>query len=116
MTVVGLLCMPVSVAEAVLRYRLWDLDRLISRTVTHLLVTGLLVLPYLPDRGADPGVAVAASLGQLGLEGGLRSAARPGRCCWSTSTGSRPTTTPSPPVGDALLAGWPPRRHRRPRR
>jgi hypothetical protein len=47
MTVVGLLCMPVSVAVAVLRYRLWDLDRLISRTVTYLLVTGLLVLPYL---------------------------------------------------------------------
>jgi hypothetical protein len=47
MTVVGLLCMPVSVAVAVLRYRLWDLDRLISRTVTYVLVTGLLVLPYL---------------------------------------------------------------------
>jgi hypothetical protein len=47
MTVVGLLCMPVSVAVAVLRYRLWDLDRLVSRTVTYVLVTGLLVLPYL---------------------------------------------------------------------
>jgi hypothetical protein len=44
-TVVGLLAMPVSVA--VLRYRLWDLDRLVSRTVTYLLLTGLLVLPYL---------------------------------------------------------------------
>jgi hypothetical protein len=39
--------MPVTVAVAVLRYRLWDLDRLISRTVTYALVTGLLVLPYL---------------------------------------------------------------------
>jgi hypothetical protein len=47
MTVVGLLCMPVSVAVAVLRYRLWDLDRLVSRTVTYALITGLLVLPYL---------------------------------------------------------------------
>jgi hypothetical protein len=45
--VVGVLCVPVSVAVAVLRYRLWDLDRLVSRTVTYALVTALLVLPYL---------------------------------------------------------------------
>jgi hypothetical protein len=45
--VVGVLCVPVAVAVAVLRYRLWDLDRLVSRTVTYVLVTGLLVLPYL---------------------------------------------------------------------
>jgi hypothetical protein len=44
---VGLLAMPVSVAVAVLRYRLWDLDRLVSRTVTYALLTGLLILPYL---------------------------------------------------------------------
>jgi hypothetical protein len=43
----ALLCPPVAIAVAVLRYRLWDLDRLISRTVTYLLVTALLVLPYL---------------------------------------------------------------------
>jgi hypothetical protein len=42
-----LLCVPVAVAVAVLRYRLWDLDRLVSRTVTYALVTGLLVVPYL---------------------------------------------------------------------
>jgi hypothetical protein len=41
------LCIPVGVAVAVLRYRLWDLDRLVSRTVTYALVTGLLVVPYL---------------------------------------------------------------------
>jgi hypothetical protein len=44
---VGLLCPPVGVAVAVLRYRLWDLDRLVSRTVTYTLVTALLVAPYL---------------------------------------------------------------------
>jgi hypothetical protein len=44
---VGLLCPPAGVAVAVLRYRLWDLDRLVSRTVTYALVTALLVVPYL---------------------------------------------------------------------
>jgi hypothetical protein len=43
----AVLCVPVGVAVAVLRYRLWELDRLVSRTVTYALVTALLVLPYL---------------------------------------------------------------------
>ncbi|MFL6295133.1 MAG: hypothetical protein ACJ75M_04695 [Actinomycetes bacterium] len=42
-----ILCVPVTVAVAVLRYRLWDLDRLVSRTVTYAVVTALLVVPYL---------------------------------------------------------------------
>jgi hypothetical protein len=41
------LCVPVAVAVAVLRSRLWDLDRLVSRTVTYATVTALLVVPYL---------------------------------------------------------------------
>jgi hypothetical protein len=42
-----LLSPPLAIALAVLRYRLWDLDRLVSRTVTYALVTALLVVPYL---------------------------------------------------------------------
>jgi hypothetical protein len=64
----AVLCVPVTVAVAVLRYRLWDLDRLVSRTVTYTLVSGLLVLPYLIivlavsrlAQGGD-GLAVAAA-------------------------------------------------------
>jgi hypothetical protein len=41
----AILC--VTVAVAVLRYRLWDLDRLVSRTITYALVTAVLVVPYL---------------------------------------------------------------------
>ena len=47
LTYLGVVAVPVSVAVAVLRYRLWDLDRLVSRTVTYAVVTVLLVLPYL---------------------------------------------------------------------
>ena len=43
----SVLFIPLAVAVAVLRYRLWDLDRLVSRTVTYAVVTALLVVPYL---------------------------------------------------------------------
>ena len=42
-----LLAVPLAIAVSVLRYRLWDLDRLVSRTVTYAVVTALLVVPYL---------------------------------------------------------------------
>ncbi|HJU00132.1 MAG TPA: hypothetical protein VJ966_02875 [Actinomycetes bacterium] len=69
----AVLCVPVAVAVAVLRYRLWDLDRLVSRTVTYALVTGLLVLPYLlavPVAGR-----LAAGTGSLGVAAATLAAA-----------------------------------------
>ena len=42
----GLLALPVCIGVAVLKYRLFDIDRLISRTLAYVLLTGLLVGVY----------------------------------------------------------------------
>jgi len=39
--------LPAAAAVAILRYRLYDLDRLVSRTITYAIVTGGLILVYL---------------------------------------------------------------------
>jgi hypothetical protein len=43
---VGLFTLPVCICFAILKYHLYDIDRLISRTVSYVLVTGLLVGVY----------------------------------------------------------------------
>ena len=44
---VGLGLMPLATGLAILRYRLYDLDRLVSRTISYAVVTGGLILVYL---------------------------------------------------------------------
>jgi hypothetical protein len=46
LTVIGLLGIPISAGLAVLRYRLWDIDRIISRTLSYALLTAVLVAIY----------------------------------------------------------------------
>ena len=43
---VGFFAVPLSVGVAVLRYRLFDIDRIVSRTLAYAIVTGLLVGVY----------------------------------------------------------------------
>lgn len=64
-TVLGL---PVAIGVAVLRYRLYDIDRIVSRTVTYLLVVGLLGLVFVglvtvigSMAPSDSDLAIAAS-------------------------------------------------------
>ena len=68
----GLASIPVSIGIAVLRYRLYDLGRLVSRTVSYLMLTALLVGAYL-------GIAAIAGLvtggGNAGVAAGTLVAA-----------------------------------------
>jgi len=42
----GLLALPISICVGILKYRLYDIDRLVSRTLSYAIVTGLVVGAY----------------------------------------------------------------------
>jgi hypothetical protein len=64
----GLAALPVSMGVAIMRYRLYEIDRIISRTLAYTVVTGLLIAAYAglvllstDVLGLSSSVAVAAS-------------------------------------------------------
>ncbi len=71
----SILALPIAIGVSVLRYRLYEIDRIVSRTVSYLLVVGLLAVVYLGgfllitevlSLESDLGVA-AATLGVAAL-------------------------------------------------
>jgi hypothetical protein len=98
------LCPPPWLSVAVLRYRLWDLDRLVSWTVTYALVTALLVVPYLlilpvstllaGDAGS---LAVAAAT--LAAAAAFHRCAAGSRTWWTRASTAVAMTPPAPSTG-----------------
>lgn len=77
---IGFLALPVSIGVGILRYRLYEIDRVISRTLAYAIVTGLLIGVYaalvttahslFPDR--SPLAVAAATLAAVALFNPLR--------------------------------------------
>jgi hypothetical protein len=59
---IGLALIPVAIGIAILRYRLYEIDRLVSRTIAYAGVTGGLIAVYLdqpdPDHGLHAGLLI----------------------------------------------------------
>lgn len=80
---VGILGLPVSCAIAVLKYRLYDIDRLINRTLTYgaltatlsggFLLAVLLLQSLLPVSDDSPVIVAASTLGVIAAFGPLRA-------------------------------------------
>jgi two-component system, NarL family, sensor kinase len=96
----GLAALPVSMGVAIMRYRLYEIDRIISRTLAYTVVTGLLIAAYAglvllstDVLGLSSSVAVAASTlaAAAAFSPMRRRCSRPGSRMRWTWTRSGPT-------------------------
>ena len=101
-TVTGLLALPVSMGVAIFKYRLFDIDRIVSRTLGYAIVTGLLVGVYAGLVLLATRVLAVHTPGRRGRRhAGRRRPVHPGpppgpaRSWTAGSTG--PVTTPTAP-------------------
>ena len=60
MLALGVAALPVGMGVAILKYRLYEIDRIISRTLAYAIVTGLLV-------GVYAGLVLLATLSSTGV-------------------------------------------------
>ena len=98
----AVLALPLSMGVAILKYRLYDIDRILSRTVAYAIITGLLV-------GVYAGLVLLATqvlrfsspVAVAGVHAGRRGAVHPpcgGGCSGPWTAGSTgPATTPTRP-------------------
>jgi hypothetical protein len=96
-----ILCVPLTVAVAVLRYRLWDLDRIISRTVAYALLTLLLGLGYAAvvlglGRLVGQGSSLAVAAATLAVVPRSRPCAAGSSRSWTGASTGAATTPPAP--------------------